>query len=224
MGQATGAVHGYLVADQARNDSGKFSGLAYVVNEIPVPPQTDNPAPAKPAPANPPLVSTELLVSTEKAAKGSPDGSQGEDGIFDQVATFSSIHSSSSNGTSESLPATSAATMDSSNIPPPPRKESPMAAKKPATKSADAQAAKPKSRAARKPAAPRKPAKHPVTAASEPAPVELSPLEQLLAQMGPRHVEFVWQCLVRLNATRGCFRSTAASSHFRASSICCRMV
>ena len=72
MGQATGAVHGYLVADQARNDSGKFSGLAYIINEIPVPPQTDNPAPA-----NPPLVSTELLVGTEKAAMGSPDCSQG---------------------------------------------------------------------------------------------------------------------------------------------------
>lgn len=73
-----------------------------------------------------------------------------------------------------------------------------MAAKKPATKSADAQAAKPKSRAARKPAAPKKPAKHPVTAASQPTPVEL----QSLAQMCPCHVEFVWQCLVRLNATK----------------------
>nr|WP_314642729.1 hypothetical protein [uncultured Pseudomonas sp.] len=49
---------------------------------------------------------------------------------------------------------------------------------------------------------PEKPAKHPVTAASEPTPVELSPLEQLLAQMGPRHVEFVWQGLVRLNAIK----------------------
>lgn len=113
MGQATGAVHGYLVADQARNDSGKFSGLAYIVNEIPVPPQTDNPAPA-----NPPLVNTELLVGTEKAARGHLTAPRGEDGIFDQVATFSSIHSRSSIGASESLAATSAATMDSSNIPP----------------------------------------------------------------------------------------------------------
>jgi len=77
-----------------------------------------------------------------------------------------------------------------------------MAAKKPATKGADAQAAKQKPREARKPAAPKKPAKPPVTAASEPAPVELSPLEQLLAQMDPRHVEFVEQYLVGLNATK----------------------
>lgn len=42
-----------------------------------------------------------------------------------------------------------------------------MAAKKPATKGADVQAAKPKPRTARKPGAPKKPAEHPVTAASE---------------------------------------------------------
>jgi hypothetical protein len=116
---------GYLVADQARNATGKFAGLAYTVNEIPVPPQTDNPlpvepetdfpSPGKPSPENPPLVSTESLASTERAAKGSPGGSQGADGISDHAATFSSIHSSSSNGTGQSLAATSAATRDDSN-------------------------------------------------------------------------------------------------------------
>jgi phage terminase small subunit len=81
------------------------------------------------------------------------------------------------------------------------RKDTQMAAKKPATKGPDAQAAKPKPRAARK-AAPKKPVKPPVTAAPEPAPVELSPLDQLLAQMDPRHVEFVEHYLVELNATK----------------------
>lgn len=79
-----------------------------------------------------------------------------------------------------------------------------MAAKKPATKGPDAQAAKPKPRAARKAAAPKPKTKvkPPVTAAPEPAPVELSPLDQLLAQMDPRHVEFVEHYLAELNATK----------------------
>jgi hypothetical protein len=118
MGQATGAVHGYLVTDQARNDSGKFSGLAYVVNEIPVPPQTDNPVPAKPAPANPPLVSTELLVGTEKAAKGSPDGSQGRGRNFRSGRHVFLDPQQLLEWCQRKLGPTSAATMDSSNIPP----------------------------------------------------------------------------------------------------------
>lgn len=115
---------GYLVADQARNATGKFGGMAYTVNEIPLPPQTDNPLtgspqtdnppPDKPSPENPPLVSTDLLTSTEKTTS-SPDGSHSVGDIFDQAATFSSIQSSSSNGTGTNFAATSAATMDSSN-------------------------------------------------------------------------------------------------------------
>lgn len=76
-----------------------------------------------------------------------------------------------------------------------------MAAKKTATKGSDAQAKQPKPRTARKPATKTK-AKPPVTTAPEAAPVELSPLDQLLAQMDPRHVEFVEHYLVELNGTK----------------------
>lgn len=111
---------GYLVADQARNDTGKFGGMAYTVNEVPVPPQTEKPLTAtpqtdKPSPDNPPLVSTELLASNETSANCSPDGSQCSGDIFDQAATLASIQSSSSNGTGEIFAATSAATMESSS-------------------------------------------------------------------------------------------------------------
>lgn len=116
---------GYLVADHARNDTGKFSGMAYTVNEVPVPPQTDKPltgspqtdkpSPDKPSPENPPLVSTDVLASTETTAKGSPDGSQSAGGLFDQAASFSSIQSNSSNGTGDNCAASSAATIESSS-------------------------------------------------------------------------------------------------------------
>lgn len=76
-----------------------------------------------------------------------------------------------------------------------------MAAKKTATKGSDAPAATPKPRKPRKPAAP-KTKDTPAAAVPEPAPVELSPLDQLLAQMDPRHVEFVEQYLVSLNGTK----------------------
>lgn len=115
---------GYLVADQERNATGKFGGMAYTVNEVPAPPQTDNPltdspqtdnpSPEKPSPENPPLTSTDLQTSTEKTTS-SPDGSHRADDIFDQAATFSSIQSRSSNGTGDILAATSAAVMESSS-------------------------------------------------------------------------------------------------------------
>lgn len=113
---------GYLVADHARNSTGKFSGMAYTVYEQPITPQTENPSPdapqtdypspAKPAPANHPLTSTDKTTSTDNPAKGSPNGSPGAMDFGDHAASsFSSIHNNSSNGTGESCAATSADTM-----------------------------------------------------------------------------------------------------------------
>lgn len=118
---------GYLVADRARNSIGKFGGMAYTVYEQPITPQTENPAlaspqtdlpaPGLPAPANPLLTSTDKTTSTETPAKGSPNGSPGAMDFGDHAASsFSSIQSSSSNGTGESWAATSADTMAAPTI------------------------------------------------------------------------------------------------------------
>ena len=112
---------GYLVFDNARNSTRKFSGMAYTVYKqpitpqtekpSPVAPQTDYPAPAFPAPNNPLLTSTDKTTSTDNPTKGSPNGSPVAMDFGDHPASsISSIHNNSSNGTGESFAATSAET------------------------------------------------------------------------------------------------------------------
>ena len=83
---------GYMKADTARSEGGKFRGMDYVVSELPETenpapakhnkPETENPAPAEPLPVNPLLIkndhqqglinptSTDISASQECAASG----------------------------------------------------------------------------------------------------------------------------------------------------------
>lgn len=88
---------GYMKADTARADNGKFRGMDYVVSEAPETdnpapakphkPETDNPSPDKPTPGNPPLINNDLQqglinpASTESPAPQNCDAAEGASGV-----------------------------------------------------------------------------------------------------------------------------------------------